>query len=242
MWRASWMALPVIIALNGAADAFETIGFDFYPDGVPVPAGGNISNQWSALGAVFTLSDSVSACAATSSNCSYSPPNHVGGDPALLVWFVDPITGAPAVTDFVGSRQDWCWGPGEGILLQAYDRHGHLIAEEFNGAPGQLVTLEFAEPVIAVLRMTTLGQGVDDFVFNTPAAPPCVPISDLTILADGTNVYLNWSPADGCSTYGIYRKWSQGAWTLIDTTTSNTWSEPMPEAPALVLYRVTGMN
>jgi hypothetical protein len=239
MWHASWMALPIIIILAEVADAFVTIGFDFTPDGAPVPAGGEISTQWATQGVVFTLSDSVSACTATSSNCSYSLPNHIGGDPALLVWFVDPSTGASAVTDYVGSRQDWCWGPGEGIQLEAFDRDGQLIAEEFNGAPGQLVSLGFPEPVIAVLRMTTLGQGVDDLVFSTPVVPTCAPISDLSIMTDGTNVTLQWSPAESCLTYGIHRALAPGAWILADYTTTSTWSEALPDTPATVLYRVT---
>ena len=95
----------------------------------------------------------------------------MGGDPVVLAWFVDPTTGAPAVTDFVGVAQDFCWGPGEGILMQAYDVQGRLVREEFNSGSGNMVTFSFAEPTVAMIRMSEFQQGIDDFTFNRPVAP-----------------------------------------------------------------------
>ncbi|MBK8167043.1 MAG: T9SS type A sorting domain-containing protein [bacterium] len=146
----------------------EIVDFDTYPDGSPVPEGYTVHDQWSSLGVVFTMGDSSRAVYAVPHMCSLSSPNHVGGDPAVLAWFVDPLTGAPAVTDFVGTAQDNCWGPGEGILMQAFDIHGELLAEAWNEGSGNLVTFSFPEPVVAMIRMREVLQGIDNFTFNIP--------------------------------------------------------------------------
>jgi hypothetical protein len=168
MWRAMLVGIICItVAAGSTAASQELIGFDTYPDGTPVPTGWVILDQWKDLGVVFTNADSVSPAGIWSSECSYSAPNHAFGDPAILAWFVDPTNGTPSATDFAGTRQDWCWVPGEGIMMEAYDIQGQLIAEEFNDAPGKLVTFSFPTPTIAMLKMTCVGQGIDDFVFNT---------------------------------------------------------------------------
>lgn len=178
------MQRPVIVALALAAGlirtgaAAEIIDFDTYPDGTSVPEGYTVHDQWKSLGVVFTMGDSSQAAYAVPHTCSLTAPNHVGGDPVVLAWFVDPITGAPAVTDFVGTAQDLCWGQGEGILMQAYDIHGELVAEEWNEGPGHLVTLSFPEPIVAMLRMEEFQQGIDNFTFNIPVPTGPVDVPD----------------------------------------------------------------
>lgn len=168
MFRSLLTAFVLIAGLSQLTTAAEVIDFDTYPDGSPVPEGYTVHDQWRSLGVVFTMGDSSRAAYAVPHECSLSQPNHVGGDPVVVAWFVDPITGAPAVTDFVGTAQDLCDGPGEGILMQAYDINGDLVAEEFNVGSGHLVTFSFPEPIVAMLRMEEHQQGIDDFTFNTP--------------------------------------------------------------------------
>ncbi len=182
-------ALFAWITALGFARAAEVINFDTYPDGTPVPEGFTVSDQWRSLGVVFTMGDSVSAAYAVPHACSLSQPNHVGGDPVVLAWFVDPATGAPAVTDFVGTAQDLCPGNGEGILMQAYDIHGQLVAHQFNAGPGNLVTFTFPEPTVAMLRMEEVGQGIDDFTFNIPV--PATPVGVEDDPANGANDHLD---------------------------------------------------
>lgn len=170
------LGLALALAVPVSASASELVDFDTYPDGTPVPEGWTISDQWAGLGVVFTQCDSVSALWCTPQpECAYSPPNHTGGSGqaygCIFAWFVDPATGAPATTDFAGARQDWCWWPGEGIIMQAYDSQGHLLAETFSEESGGLVTFSFPEPIIAVLRVEFFVQAIDDFVFNPPVPP-----------------------------------------------------------------------
>jgi hypothetical protein len=157
-----------LAALAASARAAEIIDFDTYPDGSPVPQGYTVGDQWQSLGVIFTMSDSSRSAYANPHWCSLSQPNHVGGDLAVLAWFVDPTTGGPALTDFVGTAQDNCWGPGEGILMIAYDIDGQVVAEEFNVGSGHLVTFEFEEPTVRMIRMDCIQQGIDDFTFNIP--------------------------------------------------------------------------
>ncbi len=166
-------ALVLFATVACLTQAAEIIQFDTYLDGTPVPEGYTVSDQWRSLGVVFSMGDSSRAAYAVPHPCSKSQPNHVGGDPVVIAWFVDPVTGAPAVTDFVGTAQDLCWGPGEGILMQAFDIDGGLVAQEFNSGSGHTVTFSFPEPTVAMLRMEEVGQGIDDFVFNIPV--PAVP-------------------------------------------------------------------
>ncbi|MDO9694222.1 MAG: hypothetical protein Q7W56_05790, partial [Candidatus Latescibacteria bacterium] len=133
-----------------------------------VPEGYTIFDQWRSLGVVFTMGDSARAAYAVPHLCSLSAPNHVGGDPAVLAWFVDPQTGLPAATDFVGTAQDNCWGSGEGIMMTAYDAQGQIVASEFNSGPGHLTTFSFPEPTVVMIRMYEIWQGIDNFTFNTP--------------------------------------------------------------------------
>lgn len=166
--RLSTGALAPSEFLNAGAPRAVLIDFDKYPDGSPVPPGpASISNQWQSLGVVF------GGAYANPSGCSKSPPNHVSqnGPGPITATFVDPVTGAPAVTDSVSTAQDNCWYPGEGIRMRAYDVQGHLIAETFNGAgPGASAGFTFPTPVIARVEMDPVLQGIDDFVFNTPVA------------------------------------------------------------------------
>ncbi len=171
--------LSIIVLCAGfaaaAAAATEVIDFDTYPDGSQVPEGYTVHDQWQSLGVVFTFGDSVSAAYAVPHACSLSAPNHVGGDPTVLAWFVDPLTGLPAATDFVGTAQDNCWGNGEGIWMTAYDADGQVVAQEFNTGSGHLVTFNFPEPTVVMIRMVEHLQGIDDFTFNTPV--PLAPVA-----------------------------------------------------------------
>lgn len=165
------LALVTALILASSSGASEIINFDTYPDGSPVPQGYSVYDQWDSLGVVFTMSDSVSPTYANPSSCSRSLPNHVGGDPTVLAWFVDPVTGEPAVTDFVGTAQDLCWYSGEGIWMTAYDLQGNVVAESLNTGSGNVVTFSFPEPIVAMIRMDCIQQGIDDFTFNIPVPP-----------------------------------------------------------------------
>lgn len=166
-----FLTIAIAVAAGQACLATEIINFDLYPDGSPVPEGYTVHDQWSSIGVVFTMGDSTRAAYAVPHVCSLSSPNHVGGDPTVIAWFVNPLTGEPAVTDFVGTAQDQCWGSGEGIMMTAYDINGQVVAQEFNSGPGNLVTFSFAKPTVAKIRMHEFQQGIDDFRFNTPVAP-----------------------------------------------------------------------
>ncbi|MBK6897783.1 MAG: T9SS type A sorting domain-containing protein [bacterium] len=169
-------ALSLLLA--SSATGAELIDFDTYPGGAAVPEGYTVFDQWRSLGVVFTMGDSVRAAYAVPHACSLSAPNHVGGDPAVLAWFVDPQTGLPAATDFVGTAQDECWGNGEGILMTAYDAQGQVVASEFNSGSGHLTTFSFPEPTVVMIRMYEFSQGIDDFTFNTP-----VPLNPVGVAA-----------------------------------------------------------
>ena len=171
------MRLKVISAaamLVGASNvgAQTLVNFDTYPGGAPAVSGDVFTTQWAQVGVVFT--DGGSGGPGPANNpCSYSPPNHAAAGSGLIVaWFVDPCTGAPSATNFAGTRQDNCWFSGEGIDMYAYDAQGALIGHQFNAGAGNLVTFSFPTPVIARLEMFHILQGIDDFVFNTPAPVP----------------------------------------------------------------------
>ncbi len=180
--RSNHLALACAACLAAFASpgrAAEFIDFDTYPDGSPVPQGYTVHDQWQSLGVIFTMSDSVTPAYANPHWCSLSQPNHVGGDLAVLAWFIDPATGAPAITDYVGTAQDNCWGPGEGIQMTAYDVDGHVVADSMNAGPGQLVAFGFEEPVVRMIRMDCLQQGIDDFRFNMP-----IPVIDTGVAGE----------------------------------------------------------
>jgi hypothetical protein len=199
--------LIVVLALTGglhhAGAAAAVIDFDLYPDGSPVPEGYSVHDQWSSLGVVFTMGDSMQAAYAVPHVCSLTTPNHVGGDPVVLAWFVDPTTGAPAVTDFVGTAQDLCPGPGEGILMQAYDIQGQLVAQEFNSGAGHLVTFSFPEPIVAMLRMEEVGQGIDNFTFSIPVPPGSTAVPGMGSTG-GRGMSLRIAPNPAVGSMAVY--------------------------------------
>ena len=69
MIRALLVALALLGPAATSARAAELVGFDTYPDGSPVPEGFTISNQWRALGVVFTMGDSSRAAYAVPHTC-----------------------------------------------------------------------------------------------------------------------------------------------------------------------------
>ena len=161
----------VALALPAIAAASVTIDFDTYPGGGVVPGGLTISNQWQSLGVVFS-DKSGGPVGAANNSCSLSPPNHAYAA-TIVAAFVDPSTGTPALTAYVGTAQDNCWVPGEGITIRAYDLTGNLIGSIFNppsgvNGNGHFEALSFGSAIVARVEMDCIGQGIDNFVFNTP--------------------------------------------------------------------------
>lgn len=156
-------------ALAGAPNP-TVVNFDTYPDGATVEPDDRFTIQYSTVGVKFT--DGGDSGPAPSGNaCSFSAPNHAYAD-RIVAYFVDPCTGIPSTTDYAGTRQDFCWVPGEGIDMYAYDAQGNLLDHQFNAGGGNFVAFSYPEPVIARLEMFCVLQGIDDLAFNTPAAAP----------------------------------------------------------------------
>ena len=167
---------PIAIALCFPALAFPavagavTIDFDTYPGGGAVPPGPSIGDQWKTLGVIFT--DQAGGPASASNNsCSLSPPNHAYAT-TIIATFVDPSTGSPAHTAYVGTAQDNCWVPGEGIAMRAYSLNGDLIGSIFNPSSGSgnghFDAFSFSSAIVARIEMDCIGQGIDNFVFDPP--------------------------------------------------------------------------
>lgn len=163
------LCLPAF-ALPGVAGASVLINFDTYPGGATVPPGLSIGDQWKSLGVIF--SDLAGGpVGAANNSCSLSPPNHAYA-PTIVATFVDPSTGSPALTAYVGTAQDNCWVPGEGIAMRAYDLNGNLLGSIFNPSSGagngHFDAFTFSSAIVARLEMDCIGQGIDNFVFDTP--------------------------------------------------------------------------
>jgi hypothetical protein len=142
------------------------VNFDTYPDGSAVQPSDSFTTQYSTVGVEFT--DGGATGPAPSGNaCSYSPPNHAYAN-VIVAYFVDPCTGIPSITDYAGTRQDFCWVSGEGIDMYAYDADGNLLDNQFNAGGGNFLAFSFPQPIIARLEMTCILQGIDDFTFNAP--------------------------------------------------------------------------
>jgi hypothetical protein len=154
------------LALPGAAAAV-TINFDTYPDGSLVPGGLTIFDQWQGWGVLFSDKANGGAVGAADNACSRSLPNHASAN-TIVARFVDPASGQQALTDYVGTAQDMCWVPGEGIAIRAYDIHGNQIGSVFNSGGGHFEALSFGSAIVAWAEMDCVLQGIDDFAFNTP--------------------------------------------------------------------------
>ncbi len=168
MKRSRQNALVIVFlgGLGAGATASVIVNFDEYPGGAPVLPSDVFTTQWSALGVEF--SDNQGSGPSPSGNaCSVSAPNHAYAI-QIVATFVDPCTGVPSVTDFAGTRQDFCWVPGEGIDMFWYDANGTELHHEFNAGGGALLTFGTPQPAIARLDMYCNLQGIDDFVFSTP--------------------------------------------------------------------------
>lgn len=169
----AFLAGLIGLLLAGSAEATIRIDFDTYPGGGAVPPGASIGDQWQSLGVRFT--DGAGGPAGASNNsCSISAPNHAYATP-IVAWFVDPITLTPALTDYVGAAQDYCWVPGEGIDMRAYDLAGNLIASRFNppgseNGSGRFEAISFPSAVIARVEFHCVLQGIDNFEFGAPTA------------------------------------------------------------------------
>ncbi|MBL9119028.1 MAG: hypothetical protein JNL80_03835 [Phycisphaerae bacterium] len=157
-----------LVATAGAAIGDTIVDFDYFPDGTPVLSSDQISNQWASWGVTFSSADG-GPIGHNASTCSYSLPNHVGAYP-MIARFRDPLTGGAAVVQVVGSRQDWCWAPGEGLDMKAFNSDGELVASHFSTGAGTLHLFTMDSPVIAELQVMCYLQGVDDFQFSTPIA------------------------------------------------------------------------
>ena len=164
------LSLAALTVAAPAARATVTIDFDTYPGGGAVPPGLSIADQWKSLGVVFA--DAAGGAVGAANNpCSLSPPNHASAG-TIVATFVDPATGSPALTDYVGTAQDHCWVPGEGIAMRVYDLNGNLLGSIFNpssgSGDGHFEAFSFPSPVVARIEMDCIGQGIDNFVFGTP--------------------------------------------------------------------------
>lgn len=185
MSRFAWLMIGLFPAC--LAHAQLVVDFDIAPDGTPITTQG-VSDQWSGWGVVFGNENGLPV-GVSNNNCSYSAPNHAFAG-AIIARFVDPATGLTTTTRYAGTRQDWCWVPGEGIDMAAYDVNGAELDRQFNSGGGNLVAFSYPEPVIAYLVMTPVLQGIDDFVFEQPAAvcvgdldrDGVIGLGDLTIL------------------------------------------------------------
>ena len=169
--RALAMVSLSLSALPAAAGATTTIDFDTYPGGSPVPAvAGSVGDQWKSLGVIFS-DQSGGPASASNNSCSLSAPNHAYA-PTIVATFVDPATGTQALTAYVGTAQDKCWVPGEGIAIRAYDINGNLVGSVFNPSSGpgggHFEALGFSSAIVARVEMDCIGQGIDDFVFDPP--------------------------------------------------------------------------
>ncbi|MBI5836631.1 MAG: hypothetical protein HZB25_05245 [Candidatus Eisenbacteria bacterium] len=86
--------------------------------------------------------------------------------------------------------------------MTAYDVHGQVVAEEFNSGGGHLTVFSLPAPVVAMLRMKEVGQGVDDFTFNTPVLPGTVDVPERGA-ARGSAVSLRVCPNPGHGSAGL---------------------------------------
>ena len=151
------------LSLVRAAGA-ESVDFDTYPGGAAVPPGATIGDQWKSLGVIF--SDAVGGAVGASNNsCSLTAPNHAYAA-TIVARFVDPVSGAQALTSYAGTAQDNCWVPGEGIAMRAYGLGGDLLGSIFNSGGGHFEAFSYPTAVIARLEMDCILQGIDNFVFN----------------------------------------------------------------------------
>ena len=180
-----------------AQAAAVTIDFDRYPDGLAVPAGPSIGNQWASLG-VFFADRAGGAVTAVGSGCSLSAPNHVASvvSGTIVATFVDPASGSPGLTSSAGTAQDLCWASGEGIAMRAYDKDGVLLASIFNSGAGNFSSFSFSTPIIARIEMDPIGQGIDNFQFVFPVAVPLTASLSLFVLGLTTLTYTTRRPSD----------------------------------------------
>lgn len=163
--RAMLAALLTLLGLPPGATA-AIIDFDTYLGGGGVPPGATIYDQWKGLGVLF--SDLAGGPVGASNNsCSLTAPNHAYAA-TIVARFVDPATGAQALTAQAGTAQDNCWVPGEGIAMRAYGLDGALLGSIFNSGAGHFETFSFASAVIARVEMDCVLQGIDNFVFDAP--------------------------------------------------------------------------
>ena len=232
--------LVLVSALVGLSvtQAQNLVDFDVTPSGVSIPHLGAITTQWESLGVRFAYADSLGAVYASGNSCSYSQPNHVGASPYFLAFFVDPDTGAPAAVDYVGTRQDNCWYPGEGIGLETYDIHGNLLDSGFNSVPGGLLAFSYEEPIVSMLKMSCVGQGVDDLEFSVPVALACPRVTDLQIELTNEALLLQWSPVAEADVYRILCDTGSGEWVECDTVLTCEWALALPDPPRLQLFQV----
>ena len=203
------LSLAALTVAAFAARATVTIDFDTYPGGGAVPPGPSIFDQWKSLGVVFS-DPGGGPVSASNNSCSLTPPNHAYA-PTVVATFVDPATGTPALTDYVGTAQDHCWVPGEGIAMRVYDLNGNLLGSIFNpssgSGDGHFEAFSFSSPVVARIEMDCIGQGIDDFVFGTPTvlgvadAPPAFAMRPLVNPSRGGRITVAFSLASASAAH-----------------------------------------
>jgi hypothetical protein len=144
------------------------VDFDVYPDGSSAQVGDQFTDQWAGVGVVFSDGAKGGGPGPSPGSCSISAPYHAAASGLIVATFVDPCGGEPSVTNSATVYQDWCWAPGEGIDVYAYDAQGAEIGHQFAAGGGSFVNFTFKSPVIARLHIFHIGQGIDNFSFSAP--------------------------------------------------------------------------
>ncbi len=265
MQNAAACTVAFLLALlrAGAADADHIdIIFDTYPNGLPVPGGASIGSQWVTLGVVFSDKSGGPASAANN-HCSLTPPNHAYGATSgtVVATFVNPDTGSPTTTRYAGTAQDNCWFSGEGIAMRAYDADGHLLASIFNAGNGHFSAFNFPEAIISRIEMDGIGQGIDNFVFDSVVGSP--PLNIRTIDFDkypngssvpiGPTIHNQWatlgvafSAGNGNSAYAVATACSLSAPNHVsggsNPTIIATFVDPVSGVPAATTFAGTAQD
>lgn len=160
---------PTAVIVHAPFGPTQLVNFDVYPNGVAVEGGDVFTDQWASVGVIF--SDGKDGGPGPSANpCSISPPNHAAAGGLIVATFVDPCSGAPSATDIVSVQQDWCWAPGEGLDVYAYDLKGNEIGHQFVQGGGAAASFDFNQQIIARLDIFHIGQGIDNLSFTLPAS------------------------------------------------------------------------
>jgi hypothetical protein len=155
------------------------INFDTLMNGDAIPGGTLITTQYQSLGVIFSSDDPDAPGLTTSFNpYAVSLPNTVyaGSDlgKTMTATFVDPMSGAPAVTNFVSITTDNdLFGQTEKLI--GLDINGNVVAmADVNFAnPSQVVSISTTTPMIHQVQLVT-SDFFDDLCFGPLLQAPCV--------------------------------------------------------------------